>query len=72
MMLHSTEIIERPHNGTAVLRTDGSIYYSPKPDVTGIDNSMRVRHLHWGAAHPSSYDDFLGAGSTLPLFIKVF
>jgi hypothetical protein len=37
-----TEIIEGPHNGTAVLRADGSIYYSPKPDFTGRDG-MRVR-----------------------------
>jgi hypothetical protein len=36
------EIIERPHNGTAVLRADGSIYYSPKPGFTGRD-SIRVR-----------------------------
>jgi hypothetical protein len=36
------EIIEPPHNGTAVLRADGSIYYSPKPGFTGGD-SMRVR-----------------------------
>jgi hypothetical protein len=36
------EIIEPPHNGTAVLRADGSIYYSPKPGFTGRDG-MRVR-----------------------------
>jgi hypothetical protein len=35
-------IIERPHNGTAVLRADGSIYYSPKPGFTGQD-PMTVR-----------------------------
>jgi hypothetical protein len=39
---HYSEIIEPPHNGTAVLRADGSIYYSPKPGFTGGD-SMRVR-----------------------------
>jgi hypothetical protein len=32
------EIIERPHNGTAVLRADGSIYYSPNPGFTGRDS----------------------------------
>jgi hypothetical protein len=69
---YATKIIEPPHHGVAVVRADGSIYYSPKPGFTGIDNSMRVRHLHWGAAHPSSYDDFLGAGSTLRIFINVF
>jgi hypothetical protein len=42
MGLGPTEIIERPHNGTAVLRADGSIYYSPKPGFTGRD-SIRVR-----------------------------
>jgi hypothetical protein len=39
---HSTEIIEPPHNGTALVRADGSIYYSPKPGFTGRDR-MRVR-----------------------------
>jgi hypothetical protein len=39
---HPTEIIERPHNGTAVLRGDGRIYYSPKPGFTGRDG-VRVR-----------------------------
>jgi hypothetical protein len=33
-----TEIIDPPHNGTAVPRADGSIYYSPKPDFTGGDH----------------------------------
>jgi hypothetical protein len=28
MMLHSTEIVEPPHEGTAVVRPDGRIYYS--------------------------------------------
>jgi hypothetical protein len=41
MMLHSTEIIEPPHEGTAVLRADGRVYYSPKPGFTGRDG-MRV------------------------------
>jgi len=43
MMLYSTEIIERPHNGTAVLRADGGTYYNPKPGFTGKD-SMTVRY----------------------------
>jgi hypothetical protein len=38
----SWEITERPHNGTAVLRSDASIYYSPKPGFTGRDH-MQVR-----------------------------
>jgi hypothetical protein len=41
-MLYSTEITEPPHEGTAVLRADGSIYYSPKPGFSGRD-SMRVQ-----------------------------
>jgi hypothetical protein len=40
--LHVTGIIEPPHNGAAVLRADGSIYYSPKPGFTGRDG-MRVQ-----------------------------
>jgi hypothetical protein len=39
---HPTEITELPHNGTALLRGDGSIYYSPKPGFTGRDG-VRVR-----------------------------
>jgi hypothetical protein len=35
--LHLTGIIEPPHNGTAVLRADGSVFYSPKPGFTGRD-----------------------------------
>jgi hypothetical protein len=41
-MGHYAEIIEPPHNGTAVLRADGSIYYSPKPGLIGGD-FMRVQ-----------------------------
>jgi hypothetical protein len=37
MVLYSAEIVEPPHNGTAVLRADGSIIYSPKPGFTGRD-----------------------------------
>jgi hypothetical protein len=39
---YPTEIIELPHNGTAVVRADGGIYYSPRPGFTGRDG-MRVR-----------------------------
>jgi hypothetical protein len=42
------EIIEPPHNGTVVLRTDGSIYYSPKPGFTGRDH-IRVRFTNRSA-----------------------
>jgi hypothetical protein len=39
-------IIERPHNGTAVLRPDGRIYYSPKPGFTGQDPmTLRVSRV---------------------------
>jgi hypothetical protein len=46
------EIIEPPHNGTAVLRADGSIYYSPKPGFTGRDG-LRVRSSARSAWVPS-------------------
>jgi hypothetical protein len=42
LTLYSTEITEPPHEGTAVLRADGSIHYSPKPGFTGRD-SMTVQ-----------------------------
>jgi len=45
--ISSTEIIERPHNITAVPRTDGNIYISPKPGFTGKD-SMTVRYTGTG------------------------
>jgi hypothetical protein len=39
-------IVGRPHNGTAVLRADGSIYYSPRPGFTGQDPmTVRVSRL---------------------------
>jgi hypothetical protein len=53
---YSTEIIERPHNGTAVLRPDGTIYYSPKPGFTGRDG-LRVRPTH---CHLRDLNCFLG------------
>jgi hypothetical protein len=38
---YATEIIKPPRNGTALLRADGSIIYSPKPGFIGRDG-MRV------------------------------
>jgi hypothetical protein len=52
----SWEIIQRPHNGTAVLRSDASIYYSPKPGFTGGDR-MKVRRTDCDLRH---VDCFLG------------
>jgi hypothetical protein len=51
-----TEIIEPPHNGTAVVRADGSIYYSPRPGFTGGD-SMRVRLTNWLCQNPKQLQD---------------
>ena len=38
------EITEPPHNGTAVPRNDGDIYFYPKSGFTGKD-SMTVRYV---------------------------
>jgi hypothetical protein len=43
----TSEIIERPHEGTAVIRADGRIYYSPRPGFTGWDR-MRLRDTDCG------------------------
>jgi hypothetical protein len=51
-----TEIIEPPHNGTAVVRADESIYYSPRPGFTGGD-SMRVRLTNWLCQIPKQSQD---------------
>jgi hypothetical protein len=63
-MWYSAEIIERPHNGTAVLRADGrSGYYYPKPGFTGND-SMRVRSTgcnFFGTWHASAFNDWCGS-----------
>jgi hypothetical protein len=59
---HSTEIIESPHEGTAVLRTDGSIYSSPRPGFTGGD-SMKVQRAacnYSGTWHVNSFHDWCG------------
>jgi hypothetical protein len=62
---YHTEIIEPPHNGTAVVRADGIISYSPKRGFIGRDR-MRVRRTL--PLHP----DFLEAGSTFAVSIHVF
>jgi hypothetical protein len=65
MMLYSTEIIERPHNGTAVFQAGsygGTIYYSPKPGFTGRD-SIRVRFTgcnYSGTWHADPLHDWCG------------
>jgi hypothetical protein len=41
-MILATEIIEPPHNGTAVARADGGIIFYPKAGFTGRD-SVRAR-----------------------------
>jgi hypothetical protein len=41
-MILATEIVESPHNGTAVARADGGIIFYPKPGFTGKD-SVRAR-----------------------------
>jgi hypothetical protein len=59
---HSTEIIETPHEGTAVLRTDGRIYYSPRPGFTGRD-SMKVQRAacnYSGTWHINPFHDWCG------------
>jgi hypothetical protein len=60
--LYSTEITEPPHEGTAALRADGSIYYSPKPGFTGRD-SVRVRRAacnYSGTWHMDPFHDWCG------------
>jgi hypothetical protein len=73
MVLHSTEIIEPPHNGTAVLRADGSIYYSPKPGFTGRD-SVRVQRAacnYSGTWHADPSHDWCGhLARTISIFVE--
>jgi hypothetical protein len=63
MMLYSTEIIERPHNGTAILSSyGGTIHYSPKPGFTGRD-SIKVRSTgcnYSGTWHADPLHDWCG------------
>jgi hypothetical protein len=56
-------IIEGPHNGTAVLRADGSIYYSPKPGFIGQD-PMTVRFSLLGGPVSSSLPRLTTGAST--------
>jgi hypothetical protein len=44
MTVIKAEIVEPPHNGTAVARNDGDIYFYPKSGFTGKD-SMTVRYV---------------------------
>jgi hypothetical protein len=73
MMLHSTEIIEPPHEGKAVLRADGSIYYSPKPGFTGKD-SIRVQRTacnYSGTWHADPSHDWCGdLARTYSIFVE--
>jgi hypothetical protein len=71
--LYSLEIIEPPHNGTAVLRADGSIYYSPKPGFTGRD-SVRVQRTgcnYSGTWHMDPFHDWCGyLTRTFAIFVE--
>jgi hypothetical protein len=73
MMLHSAEIIEPPHEGTAVVRADGRIYYSPKPGFTGRD-FMRVQRTacnYSGTWHADPSHDWCGdLARTYSIFVE--
>jgi hypothetical protein len=73
MMMHSTEIIEPPHEGTAVVRADGRIYYSPKPGFTGRD-FMRVQRAacnYSGTWHADPSHDWCGdLARTYSIFVE--
>jgi hypothetical protein len=60
----TTEIIERPHEGTAVIRGDGRIYYSPRPGFSGRDR-MRVRRTDCDLRNP-----FCFIGETYIFFVE--
>jgi hypothetical protein len=60
---YSKKIIEPPHEGTAVLRADGRVYYSPKPGFTGRDR-MRVGDC----TLPGSLHCFIGV--TFIIFVE--
>jgi hypothetical protein len=66
-MGHFTEIVEPPHEGTAVLRADGSIYYSPKPGFTGTDR-LRVRRTNCDLRY-SGYP-YCGFGAAYVIFVE--
>jgi hypothetical protein len=72
-MLGSTEIIERPHSGTAVVRADGSIYYSPKPGFTGRDSvrAQRAACNYSGTWHADPLHDECGhINRTFSIFVE--
>jgi hypothetical protein len=73
MVLYSAEIIEPPHNGTAVLGADGRIYYSPRPGFTGRD-FMRVQRAacnYSGTWHADPSHDWCGdLARTYSIFVE--
>jgi hypothetical protein len=73
MVLYSAEIIEPPHNGTAVLRADGRIYYSPRPGFTGRD-AVRVQRTacnYSGTWHADPSHDWCGhLARTYSIFVE--
>jgi hypothetical protein len=73
MVLYSAEIVEPPHNGTAVLRADGRIYYSPKPGFTGRD-FMRVQRAACNYSGPwhadPSHDRCGDLARTYSIFVE--
>jgi hypothetical protein len=73
MVLYSAEIIELPHDGTAVLRADGRIYYSPRPGFTGRD-AVRVQRTacnYSGTWHADPSHDWCGhLARTYSIFVE--
>jgi hypothetical protein len=68
MGFHHAEIIKPPQNGTAVLRADGSIYYSPKPGFTGQD-PMKVRFSRLIGSPTSPHAQFETATETYVIWV---
>jgi hypothetical protein len=70
---YSKEIIEPPHEGTAVLRADGRVYYSPKPGFAGRD-FMRVQRTacnYSGTWHADPSHDWCGhLARTFGIFVE--
>jgi hypothetical protein len=66
-------IVERPQNGTAVIRADGSIYYSPRHGFTGRD-TMRVQRAACnfsGTWHSDPLHDWCGHfARTYSIFVE--
>jgi hypothetical protein len=73
MVLYSAKMIEPPHNGTAVLRVDGRIYYSPRPGFTGRD-AVRVQRTacnYSGTWHADPSHDWCGdLARTYSIFVE--